>query len=181
MAVSSRTQSTVARSTVTACFALVALVAGKYLSDSTLKKLSARLKRDGFKGVRPHGSHWCGGLFPQYSGNSPGFASNGSQSESKSGREWPKMLPSAWKGLPTSDFSFWKFGGIWGVKITYLDLAKCFFCRAKFWAKFPFWRGAVWGEVFGEACGEVFHEGFGLVCCGIYRAHTKGVMQPHAS
>ena len=40
------------------------------------------------------------------------------------------------------------------------------FCRAKFWAKFPFWRGAVWGEVFREVCREVFHEVFGLVLLG---------------
>ena len=40
------------------------------------------------------------------------------------------------------------------------------FCRAKFWAKFPFWRGAVRGEVFREVCGEVFHEVFGLVLLG---------------
>ena len=36
-------------------------------------------------------------------------------------------------------------------------------CRANFWAKFPFWRGAVRGEVLGEVCREVFHEVFGLV------------------
>ena len=40
------------------------------------------------------------------------------------------------------------------------------FCRAKFWAKFPFWRGAVRGEVFREVCREVFHEVFGLVLLG---------------
>ena len=40
------------------------------------------------------------------------------------------------------------------------------FCRAKFWAKFPFWRGAVRGEVFREVCREVFHEVFGLVLPG---------------
>ena len=39
------------------------------------------------------------------------------------------------------------------------------FCRAKFWAKFLFWRGAVQGEVFREVCGEVFHEVFRL-CFG---------------
>ena len=39
-------------------------------------------------------------------------------------------------------------------------------CRAKFWAKFPFWRGAVRGEVFGEVCHEVFHEVLGLVLLG---------------
>ena len=36
------------------------------------------------------------------------------------------------------------------------------FCRAKFWAKFPFQRGAVRGEVLHE----VFHEVFGLVLVG---------------
>ena len=46
-----------------------------------------------------------------------------------------------------------------------INLAKGF-CRAKFWAKFPFWRGDVQGEVFGEVCGEVFHEVFGLVLLG---------------
>ena len=40
------------------------------------------------------------------------------------------------------------------------------FCRTKFWAKFPFWRGAVRGEVFCEVCREVFHEIFGLVLLG---------------
>ena len=40
------------------------------------------------------------------------------------------------------------------------------FCGAKFWTKFPFWRGAVRGEVFREVCGEVFHEVFGLVLLG---------------
>ena len=40
------------------------------------------------------------------------------------------------------------------------------FCRTKFWAKFPFWRGAVRGEVFREVCREVFHEVFGLVLLG---------------
>ena len=40
------------------------------------------------------------------------------------------------------------------------------FCRAKFWAKFPFWKGAVRGEVFREVCREVFHEVFGLVLLG---------------
>ena len=49
-----------------------------------------------------------------------------------------------------------------------LTLAKCF-CRTKFWAKLPFWRGAVRGEVFGEVCGEVFGEVFGLVL----RGHSK--------
>ena len=39
-------------------------------------------------------------------------------------------------------------------------------CRAKFWAKFPFWRGVVRGEVFGEVYREVFHEVFGLVLLG---------------
>ena len=40
------------------------------------------------------------------------------------------------------------------------------FCRAKFWVKFPFWRGAVRGEVFGEVSGEVFGEVFGFVFLG---------------
>ena len=40
------------------------------------------------------------------------------------------------------------------------------FCRAKFWAKFPFWRGAVQGEVFAEVFREVFHEVSGLVLLG---------------
>ena len=52
------------------------------------------------------------------------------------------------------------------VKMALLSLAKGF-CRAKFWAKFPFWRGgAVRGEVFREVCREVFHEVFGLVLLG---------------
>ena len=40
------------------------------------------------------------------------------------------------------------------------------FCRAKFWARFPFWRREVRGEVFREVCREVFHEVFGLVLLG---------------
>ena len=52
----------------------------------------------------------------------------------------------------------------WTLSAT-LSLAKgC--CRAKFWAKFPFWRGAVRGEVCREVCREVFHEVFGLVLLG---------------
>ena len=39
-------------------------------------------------------------------------------------------------------------------------------CRAKFWAKFAFWKGAVWGGVFGEVCGEAFGGVFGLVLLG---------------
>ena len=47
-----------------------------------------------------------------------------------------------------------------------LKLSAKGFCRAKFWAKFPFWRGAVRGEVFREVCREVLHEVFGLVLLG---------------
>ena len=47
-----------------------------------------------------------------------------------------------------------------------LVLAKGF-CRAKFWAKFVFWRGAVQGEVSGEVWDEVFGKVFGLVLLGI--------------
>ena len=49
--------------------------------------------------------------------------------------------------------------------VTSKNLAKGF-CRAKFWAKFPFWRGAVRGEVFREVGREVFHEVFGVVLLG---------------
>ena len=60
-------------------------------------------------------------------------------------------------------------GGIshWAAKSGFATngLAKGF-CRAKFRAKFPFWRGAVRGEVFREVCREMFHEVFGLVCLG---------------
>ena len=45
-------------------------------------------------------------------------------------------------------------------------MLRCFapakgFCRAKFWANFAFWRGAVFGEVWGDVSGEVF--GLGLL------------------
>ena len=56
-------------------------------------------------------------------------------------------------------------GGIWRDFSDLQNLAKGF-CRAKFWAKFPFWRGEVRGEVFREVCREVFHEVFGLVLLG---------------
>ena len=37
------------------------------------------------------------------------------------------------------------------------------FLQSEVWVKFPFWRGAVRTEVFGEVCGEVFGEVSGLV------------------
>ena len=40
------------------------------------------------------------------------------------------------------------------------------FCRARFWAKFAFWRGTVRDEVFGEVWGEAFGEVFVLVLLG---------------
>ena len=53
------------------------------------------------------------------------------------------------------------------------------FCRTKFWAKFPFWRGAVRGEVFREVCREVFHEVFGLVLLGhSEQQKTSAKLQP---
>ena len=45
-----------------------------------------------------------------------------------------------------------------------VSLAKGF-CRAKFWAKFAFWR-VVWGEVLGRVFGEAFGEVFGLDLLG---------------
>ena len=56
----------------------------------------------------------------------------------------------------------------------WLMLAKDF-CRAKSWAKFPFWRGAVRGEVFREVCREVFHEVFGLVLLGHSEQKTSAL------
>ena len=47
-------------------------------------------------------------------------------------------------------------------------LAK-YFCRAKFWAKFAFWRGGVWAEVFGEVWGEV---------CGLVMLGHSGQKKP---
>ena len=44
------------------------------------------------------------------------------------------------------------------------------FCRAKFWVKFPFWRGVVRGEVFGEVWREVFGEVFGACFAGTFGA-----------
>ena len=58
------------------------------------------------------------------------------------------------------------------------------FCRAKFWAKFPFWRGAVRDEVFREVCGEVFHEVSGLFCWDIQSKKTSAkasALNPHDS
>ena len=48
-------------------------------------------------------------------------------------------------------------------------LAKVF-CRAKFWAKFPFWRGAVRGEVFSRSLPRSFSRSFRPCFAGIFRA-----------
>ena len=56
-----------------------------------------------------------------------------------------------------------------------IDLAKGF-CRAKFWAKFTFWRGAVRSKVFGEVWADVFGEVFGLVLLG-HSEHKKKLQQ----
>ena len=66
---------------------------------------------------------------------------------------------------PHARIVFSGVGGRWGC-IT-LVLAKRF-CRVKFWAKFPFRRGAVRGEVLHEVCDEVF----GLILLG-YSEQTK--------
>ena len=65
-----------------------------------------------------------------------------------------------------------------------LALAKVF-CRAKFWAKFPFSRGVVRREVFGEVWCEVFGKVFGLVFAWTFGAPKTSVktsaQKPHAS
>ena len=47
------------------------------------------------------------------------------------------------------------------------------FCRAKFWAKFAFWREAVQGEVFGEVWGDVFG---GKLCTAILAKIREKIM-----
>ena len=62
------------KGTVTACFALTALIVWKYLLDSTLRKLSVhqvRLQWYGNKGHSSHSWHCSGDLFPQCCGGSP--------------------------------------------------------------------------------------------------------------